>query len=326
MFLKKNASSPALLFCKAGDHQSERRLRQMHEALDNIRKEASKHIQLYHTAANKAITAYKRASKKQQKRAEEENRELRVSMPEPEIQLPWACELTLAEVLTRLPVVVLGDMNCDPSLCSAAHALLLLGEATVRGKVPDDAAAAASLKVKKQMLGSFVDAYSLCYSPTSGDHSHSEREQQEGAPPTMIVEELYGVITTSADPCYEDDESFTLSPIAVESLQNIFNKFATKENDPERGDSSEKVMCVSDVRQWLRTINMSCDRGSELRGALARMKFESRESIGCCDGGEDALKHLPEDEVEGYLDWEGFLGVYEETVNEGTEMAGTIYL
>jgi hypothetical protein len=269
--------------------------------------------------------------------------------------LPWAVELSLEEVLRRLPVVVLGDMNCDPCDHSAAHSLLLYGEASTNGRVglvpasASESSSLAPLKTKKQSLGRFVDVYDFAYtgltavsSEDAGDEKkitgstattetrlHQHQHQCQQPPPTMICEHLYGVITEPVTFRARDreqelqEERHELSAMAVSSLEGMFQKFATRtrkslEHAPSGAGvaGEDRVMCTSDVKRWLETINLAWDRGSEMRGALARMVAPRQSAEGGGDGGE-GLTAFPSDDS-AYLDWEGFKSVYEQTVNEGT--------
>lgn len=93
----------------------------MHDALEIIRKEASKTIQQYLAATNKTLAMLKKARKKQLQRLQSAvTKEDSIShVPEtqtqtppsleqqlPEIVLPWACQLSLDSILELLPVVV----------------------------------------------------------------------------------------------------------------------------------------------------------------------------------------------------------------------------
>mmetsp|Transcript_24750 Transcript_24750/g.41857 ORF Transcript_24750/g.41857 Transcript_24750/m.41857 type:complete len:632 (+) Transcript_24750:90-1985(+) len=320
---------------QAGEHAAERRLRQMHDALESIRKDAVKVIQKYQTNTNKIISSFKKSRKKQlqKQRVVMDGDKLDSSsnhvVGDGEITipvLPWACRLSAEDVLQRLPVVVLGDMNCDPSDHSAAHALLLYGEASTQAGDKDK----SKSKSKKQLLGEFVDVYDFAYSAAGGQ-----------PPPTMICEHLYGVIT---DPVVlssasteenqsqqqeqqemEVEERHELSAMAETSIRGMFEKFATKKLKSascggDSGVDGEVAMCSSDVRRWLVTINLADNRGSELRGALARMMTptsDAREVAGG-DGGS-YLEELPDNDgyESAHLTWTGFRDIYVQAINEG---------
>ena len=220
---------------------------------------------------------------------------------------------------------VLGDMNCDPNDHSGAHALLVHGEATANGKVQVNSAQPSSLKVKKQLLGQFLDVYDFAYA------SH-----HEAPPPTMICEHLYGVITdplpiplapaliTTASTVLGEDrqeheqqkqqqqqhteqgeqeqgERHQLSAMAVASLRGMFQQCATQtltsaglkqqqEQEAEAeavGGEMVMVMGTGDIQRWLQTINLSSTRGSERRAALARLKLDLSLSSSCNNSSSD---------------------------------------
>jgi hypothetical protein len=283
----------------------------MHDVLDNIRKDATKSVQSYLTTTNKTINSFKKSQKKRIQKlkaaAKDDGKdEGMVEATEVVLDLPWACELSLEEVLLRVPVVVLGDMNCDPNDESAAHALLLHGEASV---------GEPKAKPKRQMLGSFVDAYEFAYTGIGGE-----------PPPTMICEHLYGVITDPIEPQFQNkqqenemEERHLLSDMAVSSIRGMFEKFATKKL---RNGSDDFVMCSSDIKKWLEVINLASNRGSELRGVLARMKVEEVDDSDTTSAGESAgiLELSATDDDGAYLDWAGFKDLYEQTVNEGSKI------
>ena len=86
----------------------------MHDALESIRKEATKIIQLYLTSTNKIILSFKKARKKQLQRSKQKDdtdaTKKAVADPveaqQPELVLPWACQQSLDSILKELPVVV----------------------------------------------------------------------------------------------------------------------------------------------------------------------------------------------------------------------------
>jgi hypothetical protein len=342
----------------------------MHDALECIRKEATKHIQLYLKTTNKILASIKKAHNKQRRsKPPKTDVDAPLLVPEPPVfpvqqevtplllPLPWGCEMSVEEILKQLPVVVLGDMNCDPCDFSAPHALLLYGEATARGVVMpmgDSSSSSSSslslsssckLKVKKQLLGNFVDAYDFAYSSGNSAQSSSiSAELSTGAPPTMICEHLYGVITDEiTSPLADNNNNYNnevevevrheLSAMALESIFGMFSKFASMSKHPSSPLSpplspavKEYVMSTSDVKKWLETINLASNRGSEMRAALASMVMLTPVCLLGDEVGEsgsdiliakEELREFPPEEAGAYLDWNGFRSIYEQSINEG---------
>ena len=253
------------------------------------------------------ISSFKKGRRKKLQRENDEQQSDH-SMTFPDFEIPWACQLSLEDIITKLPVLVLGDMNCAPADDSSAHALLVHGEANVDGKINPGHLSSSSSKTKKQMLGSFIDAYEFAYSLTSESGSETH------APPTMICERLYGVITSPAQPG-SDTELHELSTTAEATLLQMFRSFASIQIIMTSGNNErmKSVMSTSDVKRWLETINLDFNRGSEMRAALSKMILPSRGMDRC----GDTLTAFPPDEEGGYLDWEGFRDIYLESVNQG---------
>ena len=313
---------------------------QVHDCLETIRKDVTKR-------ATSQITAFRSANKKYSQ-ARKRRDGVQAAVP-PAIAATLAASDAdlLRRGLRKVPIILLGDTNCDPTDQSGVHALLLHGEATVHGKVNGtaqsggDQSMSKSAKPKTNVFGAMVDAYEEAYTSIGS-----------GAPPTLICEELYGVLTQSG----EDDgtgDIYKLSPLALGTLQHIFRKFATV-NAPAGASANgadgmgnevnsttailqaselDVMMSAEDVTMWLTAINGRADRGSELRAAVQHMQSPSGTAstllgastpspeAGNGGGGADDDEGEDMSPVElppaGFLTWEGFVAIYAEMVYQG---------
>lgn len=317
----------------------------MHDGLETIRKDATK-IATAQIAAFRKNHKKKGKGKKQTDLLQGSRESMDIPPPPPEsvaapspLAIQAALALSDAELLKQsmlqVPIVVIGDTNCDPDDACAVHALLRYGEADINGKIstkadaPDEQTSKQN-KPKAQVFGEFVDAYEYAYSLTNDE-----------VPPTMICEELFGVLTLSA---HEDatGDIYKLSPLAEETLRKIFESFATFSISSASGDAFatgllessaiDLMMSVDDVKMWLTRINGRPDRGSELRAAAKYMRVPADPNLISAEssasnhvaaaapvgedeeGGDAGGISLPEN---GFLTLEGFCSIYGDMVYEG---------
>jgi hypothetical protein len=312
----------------------------VHDGLETIRKDATKIATVQISAFRKAHKKKGKSKKKQEQEQSNEsaNGAAAADVPPPPpvaLTVPAAIEAALGlsdadllkQALLQVPIVVLGDTNCDPDDACAVHALLRYGEADINGKITATEDASKQNKPKAHVFGEFIDAYESAYTLANAE-----------IPPTMICEELFGVLSLSA---LEDGsgDMYKLSPIAEERLRKIFESFATFTATLASGNSFatnlleesalDVMMSVDDVRGWLTRINGTPDRGSELRAAAKYMRIPADPNApeaSACDSvavpaGEDEDGGdagggvvLPEN---GFLTLEGFCAIYGDMVYEG---------
>jgi hypothetical protein len=287
---------------QAGVNNSERRFRQISDSLDTIRKHAMKSISSHiDLLKKKSQQMKKRKPRKERTAPPGETTDADIDHPQQQQQQQQSeiNYVDLAEsLLSSTPIVLLGDMNCDPVDECGSHSLLIYGEATVEGKVSHDKEQNEQKfsddnnkkenSVKCHPFLPFLDTYDYAY---RGGGGRGERGIQMEPPPTMIVEELYDVLTIplpdqlSDPPPYQDSLLLTplaqynlqLSPLATDRLRLMFEKYA-QTFLPLPGSSSnsdKKVMSSGDIKRWLVDINKEWNRGSEYRAAMIRMKFFS---------------------------------------------------
>jgi hypothetical protein len=228
--------------------------------------------------------------------------------------------------------VIAGDMNVD-SLCydptrpmaTAVEAFLTQGNVGPEF-IEEGCQITSKLKVNK--LGLLLDAYEFAY-----------RSNGKPPPPTMVLEELYGVLTQRANTlssCSESasaveegekESSHVLSPLGLELVEKVFFSFASVEIISKDG-VVEKVMGYSDVVRWLTKINKQVGRGSEFRAAVAamsltvEMKSSGSESHPTpYDIAVDIDSSKPDPEValplDGYITKSAFTEIYQEEIQLG---------
>ena len=132
----------------------------------------------------------------------------------------------------------------------------------------------------------------------------------ERSPPpnTLVVAELISSLVQGGEAAYENP---SLSNVAVEGLERIYQRFATLTLEDSR-----VVMGISDVEKWLVEINGQVGRGSEFREAARQMGWEEEErnDLDPSAKKEKPRVFLPPD---GVLTLQGFLLVYEAELRQG---------
>lgn len=230
-------------------------------------------------------------------------------------------------------VVISGDMNVD-SLCydptrpmaTAVEAFLTQGYV---GPEFIEEGCQITSKPKVNKLGLMLDAYDFAY-----------RFNGEPPPPTMVLEELYGVLTQQANSrptCSESasatqeeekESNHVLSLLGLDLVEKVFDSFASVEIVSKDG-VVEKVMGHSDVVRWLTKINKQVGRGSEFRAAVDAMslvvqpKSSVLEPFSLTPSGiavnTDGSKPAPEVALplDGYLTKNAFLEIYQKEIELG---------
>jgi hypothetical protein len=356
---------------QAGVNNSDRRFRQVSDALETIRKHATKaiasHIDFLKKKSQQMKKRKPRAAPAVSGETTDAEHAGQPQQPQEEKQQPEINYVDLAEtLLSSTPIVLLGDMNCDPVDICGSHSLLIYGEATLDGKLTNEKKEAEEEKfdsqdkkdnsVKRHPFLPFVDTYDYAYRSQGGDGAEGGECPSE-PPPTMIVEELYDVLTQplTSDQLSEDSLSGTrflstppedpllltplaqynlqLSPLAIARLRLMFEKYAQTSLPPLSGlsvsdsssDTQRRVMSSGDTKRWLIDINKEWNRGSEFRAAMIRMKFFSSQL------DSTAMPPPPPSEeknssvsvasvampANGYLDWSEYRSIYEQMIAEG---------
>jgi endonuclease/exonuclease/phosphatase family metal-dependent hydrolase len=345
---------------QAGVDNSERRFRQVFDALDTIRKHAVKLI----TSHLQFVKQQKKKKGKKKVKSgiqggDQEEKESSLSLKTEcgKVTEEESDDQFMKRALKSTPIVLLGDMNCDPVDSCGSHSLLVYGKATVEGKVlpPEEREESVrpptidqnELSIKNHPFEPFIDAYEFAY--------RRGTEPSCDPPPTMIVEELYDVLTipmvdasmapsTSSllTPLAQYD--LQLSPLALERLELMFNKYAQTTIPPlfsqETLDLHEgvRVMSDQDTKRWLTEINKVWSRGSEYRAAIIRMKsllLQPRPSssvseteipppvtpppppMGCDQPPDEGEPSKPKMPPNSYLGWPEFRSIYEQMIAEG---------
>jgi len=248
----------------AGDgvERNVRRFRQIFDCVDTIRKEQSKVISAKSKSRKEAASASKRSN----------------SAAQSDVSSGAVLPVDL-----NLGVVIAGDTNVDshckdPSRPMATAVEVFLTTGSIGPEFLEEGYAVTS-KVKVNKLGPLFDAYDFVY-----------RSVGRSPPPTMVLEELYGVLTqpravdkeehnehSSNNAEDEEKESnHVLSALGLDLVDKVFDSFASIEVQTSGGDT-ERVMCHSDVVRWLTTINKQVGRGSEFRAVVKAMKMSTEE-------------------------------------------------
>ena len=300
----------------AGLGQNERRLRQINDCIDTIRKEQNKVL---------ALKAKAKANGGGKKKKGNIDSGTAVITP--------ACEPQ--KIL--FTSVIAGDMNVDGFVerqqrgegNSAVDELLTKG--SVDAEFTEDGISVTN-KGKINKIGLFHDAYMYAYAPSA-------------PPSTMVVEELYGVITNGSDTDTSasrdaQDGNENLSPLAIGLISKMFDSFATGEKESEISGNIEKIMTITDVEKWLLQINEKLGRGSEFRSAVKEMEVtlqqvnQTDNSYTNASTGKDSTLS-DDEEVEatterppqvlpptGHLTRDAFLAIYQAEIEQGK---GKIY-
>lgn len=233
-----------------------------------------------------------------------------------------------------IPVVMVGDMNVDGYLekernnehCSSLDAFLLTGSISSNfieyGMEVTD-------KERSHPFGKMVDAYAEQYL----------LEGNRLPPPTMVVENLYGVLTYDHHSTEKEEnkvgvneeEEHPMSQLTLHLLKNIFNDFASISLCNDDGEAT-KFMSSEDVKRWLLLINKQIGRGSEFRAAAklmvpiaqvqansnTKMKSENVATNQSEVEGGDNIDEGSLSIVDGHvLSWDGFLQIYQEEIAAG---------
>ena len=244
-------------------NQTARRLRQMSDCVESIRKEQSK-LMIHKQQKGKRI--------------------------EPTTQ-------------HNFTIVIAGDMNfdCDgddPNNRTSAVEKLLEGE------VPANFIECGEMLSKKPKslghISPFTDSYSLAWSLRS-----------ERPPPSMVVEELYSLLTVKA--ADDDPLAMRMSDTAQTLLGRVFDSLASATLP-----LGERAMDADDVERWLLRINRKLGRGSEYRAAVKLMMSASSETQPAAEDGQEsdeegqetAAEPTPSLPRDGLLTRAMFLSIY----------------
>jgi hypothetical protein len=220
---------------QAGIHAGDRRLRQLHEALETVRKKSK----------------------------------------------------TLSIPPGR--VIVCGDFNANSDETLATGAYLL------RGKVDggfEEYGKAVTSKTKNCAVYPFQDAYRAAYAGKNN-------------PPTMIAPSLIPRMETSRDATAKDTQTYKgevrASKNFIAACALLFGIYA------DAGEKAGSRMSRGAVERWLMDINLSTERGDEMRNAFQILEAK-KEGAGGGDG---------QGETEEYFSPEDFLSVYTKELQHG---------
>lgn len=128
-------------------------------------------------------------------------------------------------------------------------------------------------------------------------------------PSTLVVSELISSLIESDERTAYDDPQ--LSKGMLDRLRRIYDKFAA-----ETTATGDSVMGLSDVEQWLVTINKQLGRGSEYREAAKQMGWKDDKESDDQEGHE-AVKTRITLPPGGVLTFEGFHNVYLAELRQG---------
>lgn len=235
------------LYAASNRNQIERRFRQITDCLDYIRKESKKEYQ---------DLVKRRFSRKR--------KDSLVPLP-------------LQEWIQNTPLVLIGDMNCEPGPFSSVHQFLKNGMLSC--DFEEDGVKVSNSECHHP-FGTMVDAYEYCYANTIHDTNKSEppapathlveeatktpateisslldsevkytvKGDMAGVPPppTMVCERLYGVLTTS----HHTNADMQLSDVTLTILNAMYESFATE----TMAGGARNRMNGTDVIRWLRRI------------------------------------------------------------------------
>lgn len=211
--------------------QADRRLRQMHEALDAIRKLALK------DAKGRAIAANGSGNDQDSAATTPDGQGGRKSARKAAAAAPFA-----DDPLGRLAIIVCGDFNSQGA--TAVLELLVVGSVTPGFRESGDpternqASTPVTSKTKSTPLGPFADAYADGFGGAN-------------APSTLVCKSLD----------HQMIDLVTGAPTAT-FVGEVRQMFARLSSDGE-------VMTRADVERWLLAVNRAHSRGSEYRAAEA---------------------------------------------------------
>ena len=162
--------------------------------------------------------------------------------------------------IAAVPVVVCGDFNSQGA--TGVRELLTRGavdpafresgDETEREQVDGGGVSDTPLTTKRKTieLGRFADAYALAY-------------QTGPPPPTLVGQSLMPVMLAG--------DSGEASAAMREAVAKVFGAFSSIRNDGTGDDGDDgcevRLMTRSDVDRWLLAINFELGRGSEMRSA-----------------------------------------------------------
>ncbi|CAM9774404.1 unnamed protein product, partial [Sphacelaria rigidula] len=196
---------------------------------------------------------------------------------------------------TSVPVIVCGDFNSNGQ--SAVWELLTKGLLSASFREEGYPEVTITSKDKKHGFGPFADMYEEAYGPAPAWVGQQGLSTVGGKcpPPTFMVPLL--------EPHFWDDDGESMSPRLKVALSEVFHQFLPNSTLPpalgasERStDSAESKPTASaattmklsssatllpreGVQAWLLKINRSLGRGSEFRAAEACMEQGSREGL-----------------------------------------------
>lgn len=231
---------------------ADRRFRQAFDCLEAIRKDQNRVTKIHQDLQQKQKQGFNKAKVKN-------NNNDKASQFNSEVTTP------------QFAAILVGDMNLDGHIERLQKGLLIsaVEKLLVEGEVPAgfiEDGAVMTQKVKTQSVGAFTDVYAHAYTTTGSTSSLQP-------PPTMVVESLYGVLTSSEmiREAIEGVDSVglwdnhVLSALGLDLVNKVFDSFANT------AVTDGLVMGKEDVMKWLLKVNKFIGRGSEYRAALASM-------------------------------------------------------
>ena len=269
---------------KSGTYAADRRLRQIHEAMETIRKKSKTLFGL----------PSKKNKKNNNKHQSSDNNNKSSSLP---------------PVLPH--VIIAGDFNSTSNIDVGTGRYLLNG---IVKKGFSEYGKSITSKDKINYCGQFLDAYQLAY---TNNNNNKVQGKQQSSPPTLIAPSLIPrmekILTVHDNDNNTEIMEYHPTNALIQAIKLVHTIYADVIIIPNQ---NQKQMSRKAVEQWLYDINKSIERGDEMRHAFKILNEKPISAI--------SIKTTTDDEIESsastsesYLTSNDLLDIYVSALRGG---------